>query len=154
LGGCFQERPGQSVNNSINPLYKNEVGRLQGKPMATIILGNSFVFLIVCCFATIKGLDLKQRSSWWYGLYGFISGFLIGFLVPDDSGSSHLVINWAASIQAGIAFPCIVLIGGASTRWNRMRAEKYLELTERHVEEQYDSLAEKLFNDRKSRKRK
>lgn len=120
--------------------------------MATIILGNFFVFIVICFIATLKGLDLKKRSSWWYGLYGFISGFLIGFLRSDDSGGYHIVTNLTASFQAGVVFAVVVLVGSATTRWQRSMGEKYLARSEDDFQKNLENLAENLFKDRSNKK--
>jgi len=122
--------------------------------MITLIFANFIIFVIISAIWTLRGLDLKKRSSWFYGVYGFISGFLIGFLRSDRAGGYQLIMNLPASFQAGTLFAFVILFGGATNRWSRRRAEKYLERTERRVEEQYDNLAESLFNDRKSHKPK
>jgi len=122
--------------------------------MITLIFVNFFIFIIISAVCALKGLNQKKRSSWLYGLYGFISGFLIGFLRSNGAGGYQLVTNLPASFQAGAAFAFAVLFVGATNRWNRRWAEKYLGLAEKRVEEQYDNLAESLFNDRKSHKPK
>ena len=115
--------------------------------MATIITGNSVLFAIVCFIATFKGLDLKERSSWLCGLYGFLSGFLLGFLGREDTTTNLLV-----GIQVGIVFAGIVLIGGATTRRNRRLGERYEALAQENLQEKLDNLAEALFNDETNRK--
>lgn len=47
-------------------------------PIATIIAVPYFIVCGVCIFI---GLDLRKWRSWLYGLYGFISGFMIGLSV-------------------------------------------------------------------------
>ncbi len=115
------------------------------KPMATIILTNFFIFITVSSIATFKGLDLKKRYSWMYGLYGFISGFLVGFIRANDGGGYHLVTNLIGSFQAGIAFALMVLVGGATTRWHRSIGEKYENLAERSFQEKLENLAQNLY---------
>jgi hypothetical protein len=122
--------------------------------MITLIFANFFIFIVISAICALRGLDLKKLSNWFYGLYGFISGFLIGFVRSDGAGGYQLATNLLASFQAGIAFAFAILFVGATNRWNRRWAEKYLGRNERRVEEQYDELAESLFNDRKSHKTK
>jgi hypothetical protein len=119
--------------------------------MATIVFGNLFVFLVICGIVTFKGLDLKKRSSWWYGLYAFISGFMIGFLRSDDNGGYHVVMNLTASFQAGAAF-LLILVGSVITSQQRSWAEKYLARSEEGYQEKLDNLAESLFKDKSKRK--
>lgn len=69
--------------------------------MAIIILANSFVFMIFLVIAGYTGLDLKKWSSWLYGIYGFLSGFLFGFLVFNDDNTLDLSMNLTGSLQAG-----------------------------------------------------
>jgi hypothetical protein len=119
--------------------------------MATIVFGNVFIFLVICGFVVFKGLDLKKRSNWWYGLYAFISGFMIGFLRSDGSGSYYVVTNLTASFQAGTLF-LVVLLGSVMTHWQKTKAEKYLGHPEEEYREHLGSLAESLFNDRLKKK--
>jgi hypothetical protein len=53
--------------------------------METIITVNIFVFLIVGGICVFIGLDLKKWSSWLLGLYGFLTGSLVGLLSPGES---------------------------------------------------------------------
>lgn len=88
--------------------------------MATIIIANVFVFLIVYFMVTFKGLDLKKWSSWLYGLYGFLTGFLS----QDNTGDLRLAVNLAGSLQVGALFAFIVIYTGAMNRWHRQRFMK------------------------------
>src|SRR5574341_576923 len=115
--------------------------------MAILVFGNLIVFLVVCCIVIYRGLDLKKRSSWWYGLYAFISGFMIGFLRSDDNGGYHVVTNLIASLQAGAVF-LLILIGSVITHQQKSWAEKYLARSEEESQEKLESLAESLFNDK------
>jgi hypothetical protein len=98
--------------------------------MAIIILVNFFVFLIVGAITTFKGLDLKKPASWLCGIYGFVSGFLFGFLVFNNDNSLGLSMNLTASLQMGVIFAFLTLLGGATTRWHKRR---------------YESMAKSLF---------
>jgi len=91
--------------------------------MTIIILVNFFVFLIVGAITTYKGLDLKKPSSWLYGIYGLVSGFLFGFLVFNNDDSPALSMNLTASLQIGVIFAFLILLGGATTRWHKRRYE-------------------------------
>ena len=119
--------------------------------MATLVLGNVFVFLVICGIVTYKGLDLKKRSSWWYGFYAFISGFMIGFLRSNGNGGYHVVTNLTASFQGGAAF-LLILAVSAITHRQRSWAEKYLARDEEEYQEKLDNLAESLFKDKSQRK--
>jgi hypothetical protein len=144
LGGCFQSK--ERLRLALRVLIWH--GEIAEKPMATIILANFFVFIIVSSIATFKGLDLKKRSSWVYGLYGFISGFLIGFLRADDSGGYHFVTNLTASFQAGLIFAFVVLFGGATNRWHRSIGEKYLARSEEDFQQKTRKSCSKSFQRR------
>lgn len=119
--------------------------------MATIVFGNLFVFLIICCVVLFRGLDFKKRSSWWYGLYAFISGFMIGLLRSDDNGGYHVAMNLTASFQAGTAF-LLILVGNAITHQQKSWAEKYLARSEEDYQEKLEHLAESLFKDKSKSK--
>jgi hypothetical protein len=82
--------------------------------MSAIVNANFVVYLIVCGAAIFVGLDLKRLSSWLFGLYGFISGFLFGLLKADASGGLLL----------GALFAFVVIYGGATSMWHRQRYKK------------------------------
>ena len=92
--------------------------------MVTIISTNFLVFLIVLFICIFKGLDLKKWSSWLYGLYGFISGFLVGFLTSDGGGGYHLIPSVTGSLQIGALFAFVIMYGGATSHWHRKRFAK------------------------------
>jgi hypothetical protein len=92
--------------------------------MVTVINANLFVFVIVAGIAMFRGLDLKKWSSWLFALYGFLSGFLCGFLKQDDNGSFTLLVNWTGSLQLGALFAFVVMYAGAMSRWHRQRFAK------------------------------
>ena len=89
--------------------------------MATVIIADLFVFLIVAGIGMFRGLDLKRWSSWLFALYGFISGFLCGFLRQEEDGSLRLLVNWTLSLQGGALFAFAVMYAGAMNRWHRQR---------------------------------
>ena len=122
--------------------------------MAKVIVANVVLFAIIGSIWAARGIDLKKWSSWLLGMYAFISGFLAGFVRSDGAGGYEVSTNLPASLQVGVVFALAFMFTGATTRWNRRRAEKYLERAEGHVEEQYENLAQSLFDDRKSHKSK
>jgi len=79
--------------------------------MTTLIYANLFVYLIACGIGIFIGLDLKKWSSWLYGGYGFVSGFLVGLLKTDVYGG----------LGMGALFAFAVLYGGATSHWHRQR---------------------------------
>lgn len=79
--------------------------------MTTIVFANLFIFITVSAIAIFIGLDLKKWSSWLFGIYGFISGFLLGFLRADTSGS----------LKLGLLMAFVVMYGGATSHWHRQR---------------------------------
>ena len=89
--------------------------------MAIIILVNFFVFLVVGAIVTGVGFDLRKWSSWLFGAYGFLSGFLFGFLVFNNDDSLGLSMNLTASLQIGTIFAFLIMFGGATTRWHKRR---------------------------------
>jgi len=98
------------------------------------------------------GIDLKKRSSWLLGLYAFISGFLAGFVRSDGAGGYKVVTNLIASLQLGVIFSLVYMVGGATTRWQRSMGEKYLARSENAFQEQLKNLAENLLYDRSKKK--
>ena len=81
--------------------------------MGTMVLVILFPYLIVCAIGISKGLDLRKWSSWLYGIYGFLSGFLIGLLTGNAGGD----------VELGVLFAFIVMYGGAMVRLHRQRFE-------------------------------
>jgi hypothetical protein len=90
--------------------------------MARFFIANFYIFLLVACFAIVQGLDLKKWSSWLFALYGFITGFLIGYLSQDD-WNAPLLVNWKSSLQLGALFAFVVMYAGTMNRWHRKRFE-------------------------------
>jgi len=82
--------------------------------MEKFIIVDIIVFLIVYGICIIIGLDLKKWYSWLAGLYGFLSGCLIGFLDNDGSPS------W----QLGLIFTVVIMLSGAVMRQQRKRYSK------------------------------
>jgi hypothetical protein len=80
--------------------------------MENIAVVNFYIFLIVGFIGIFMGLNLKMWTSWLYGLYGFLTGFLLGFVFLDPS----------SGLQLGAIFAFAVMFGGASVRRGR---EKY-----------------------------
>ena len=54
---------------------------------------------------------MKKWSSWFYGAYGFFSGFLAGLYVADVRGG----------LQLGALIAFGVMYAGAMSRFHRMR---------------------------------
>ena len=101
------------VNLSYN--IQQSTGNVIGKyVMSAIVNANFVVYLIVCGMAIFVGLDLKKWSSWLFGLYGFISGFLFGLSKADVPGGLGL----------GTLFAFVVMYGGATSFWHRQRYKK------------------------------
>ena len=92
--------------------------------MTTIIFANFLVFIIISFIGAFKGLDLKKWSSWLYALYGFLSGFLLGFLRQDDNGDLKLLLNLTGSLELGSIFAFAVMYAGVMNRWHRQRFTK------------------------------
>jgi hypothetical protein len=115
--------------------------------MKTIVFVNFFIFLVVCGIVLYRGLDFKKRSSWWHGLYAFISGFMLSFLISDDNGGNHVVTVLTQGFLAGTAF-LVMLMGSVITQRQRNQAEKYLAHSEEDYQETLDNLAKSLFKDK------
>jgi hypothetical protein len=121
--------------------------------MKTIVFVNFFIFLAIFGIVLYRGLDFKKRSSWWYGLYAFISGFILSFLIPDDKGGNQVATILTQGFLAGTAF-FVMLMGGVITHRQRIWAEKYLAHSEEDYQEKLDNLAESLFKDKLKKKDK
>ena len=81
--------------------------------METIVIVILIPYLIVSGIGTFKGLDLRKWSSWLYGIYGFLSGLIIGFLTGNAGGG----------VKLGLLFAFGVMYGGAMVRLHRQRFE-------------------------------
>ena len=82
--------------------------------MKIIFYADLIVFFIVLAICTFIGLDLKKWQSWLAGLYGFLSGWSLGFLV--GAGSS----GW----QLGLLFAIAIMYSGAVMRHYRIYYRK------------------------------
>ena len=85
------------------------------KTLATI---NLVIFALVFGLGVSWGLDLKKWTSWLLGIYAFVSFFLVGLVGTGN-------INEA--IKAGALVSFLLMFGGAVMRWNRQRAESWLQ---------------------------
>ena len=77
--------------------------------MEILTFANALVFIVVSAICVFIGLDLKKWSSWFLGLYGFLSGLLFGFL------RSGLLLG----LQGGALLAFVALFGGGMTYRNR-----------------------------------
>ena len=84
--------------------------------MKTVAIVNLVIFLIVYGVAVFIGIDPKKWQTWWLGLYGFLTLFLVGIVGTG---------NVYESIKAG-AIGVALIFGGIITYWNRERAKKWL----------------------------
>ncbi len=94
--------------------------------IAKAIIANLFLFIIISVIGVFKGLDIKKKSSWLFALYGFLTGFLMNFLVQYDYDNLKFIVNWKAGIQLGILFAFAVMYVGVTNRWHRQRFSKML----------------------------
>ena len=79
--------------------------------METIVFANFFVYLVVCGYCIFVGLNPKRWSSWLYGLYGFISGLILGLSKSDIQGG----------IELGLLFAFVVIYGSITSYWHKQR---------------------------------
>lgn len=82
--------------------------------METIVVAIFILYLLVCGIGIFVGLDLKRWTSWLLGLFGFLSGFVIGLAIAD----------LYSGLLGGALFAFIVMFGGATTRWHKQRIKK------------------------------
>jgi hypothetical protein len=79
--------------------------------MKPIVIANFYIFLIVSFIGVFLGLNLKKWSSWLYGMYGLLTGFILGF----SFYSARL------GLELGAIFAVAVMYAGASVYWSRQR---------------------------------
>lgn len=77
----------------------------------TIAMANFYIFVLVGFIGIFLGLNLRKWSSWLYGIYGFLSGFFLGFLFLDVR----------RGLELGAIFAFAVMYGGACVYWGRQR---------------------------------
>ena len=79
--------------------------------METIAVVNFYIFLVVGFIGIFMGLNLKKWTSWLFGLYGFLSGLLLG----------SVLLNASSGLELGAIFAFAVMFGGANVRRGRER---------------------------------
>jgi hypothetical protein len=79
--------------------------------MEAMLIAIFSLYAIVMFIGVIRGLDLKKWSSWLYGIFGFLCGFLVGFLMFDVR----------TGLEGGALSAFVVLYGGAMNYWHRQR---------------------------------
>ena len=99
-----------------------------------MILANAFVFVILAFVGIFVGLDPKKLFSWLLGLYGFLSGSLIGLLRAGGSLDFQLGALLTIAVMFGSAF-----IYSHRQRYNKVSADSWV-LTH-GPEKQYSFLA-------------
>ena len=105
--------------------------------MKTVLIVVSLaVVLAVGYVSSIKGLDLKRRSSWLYGAISFLSGVVL--IIGLDG-------NLSDGLIAGVLCAFLTLLGGATTRWHKQEFEgKFRSLVIEHGKDDDPSLLAKL----------
>jgi hypothetical protein len=105
--------------------------------MKTVLIVVSLaVLLAVLNVATLKGLDLKRRSSWLYGVISFLSG--VGVVIGING-------NLIEGLIAGVIFAFMTLFSGASTHRHKQEFEgKFRSLVIEYGKDDDPSLLAKL----------
>ncbi|HET9907201.1 MAG TPA: hypothetical protein VFQ23_11185 [Anaerolineales bacterium] len=101
-----------------------------------LIVVSLAVLLAVLNVASLKGLDLKRRSSWWYGVISFICGISVIMVLNGNLNDGQI---------AGIICAFLTMLGGATTRWHKQEFEgKFRSLVIEYGKEDDPSLFAKL----------
>jgi hypothetical protein len=79
--------------------------------METIAIANLFLFIVISAIGAFFGFDINKWRCWLFGLYGFASGFFIGFVFVDSSGG----------LKLGLLFAFAVMYAGVTIYWHRQR---------------------------------
>jgi len=105
--------------------------------MKTVVIFVSFtVFIWIVFVASFQGLDLRKRSSWLYGVYGFLSGLALGTAINGN-------LIEGLNIGAMVAF--IVLFTGVTMRRHKQKYEGMAKsLVRKYEKEDPPSLFAKL----------
>jgi hypothetical protein len=106
------------------------------KTFATVI---AVVFAVVAGIAVSIGFDLKRWQSWSFGVYGFLTFFLVGLV-----GTGNVI----ESIKIGVVVAFATMFVGVTTRWYRKVGHGTLD----HIDSKkypllakYSSFLKKLF---------
>jgi hypothetical protein len=83
----------------------------------SLALVNLIVFSIVYVIGVFYGFDIKKRSTWIYGLYGFLSFFCVGYLYADLS----------FGLLAGLVMAFMLIYTGTMIFWHRQRFKEAAE---------------------------
>jgi hypothetical protein len=71
-------------------------------------------FVVTESVACYKGLDLKKRSSWLYGVISFLSGLVLGFSLGNDL---------IEILELAVLFTVFTLLGGVVMRRHKQKYE-------------------------------
>jgi len=99
--------------------------------MKTVATMSTVIFAIIFVLTIYTGLDIKKWQSWLFGVYGFLTFFLVGMVGTGD-------IYESVKVGTIVAFATVLV--GVTTRWNRERAKKWLKEQEKQEEESYRKL--------------
>ena len=105
--------------------------------MKTVLIAIGFTGLLAVMYVvSFKGLDLKRRSSWLYGVISLLGGVA---LIMGLNG------NLIDGLKAGGFFAVVTLLGGATMRWHKQRYERMvISLLSQYGKEDDPSLFAKL----------
>ena len=94
--------------------------------MKTVVIFVSFtVFIWIVFVAYFQGLDLRKRSSWLYGVFGFLCGLALGTAING---------NLIEGLNIGTIFAFMILLAGVTTRRNN---QKYGSMTAKSLVRKY-----------------
>ena len=79
-----------------------------------VIAFGLLIFLVMDAVASFKGLDLRRRSSWLYGVISLLGGIL---LIMGLNG------NLIDGLKVGGIFAFMTLLGGAMSRRHKQKYE-------------------------------
>ena len=84
--------------------------------MKTLFMVVFCIYVVIGGLSMVIGLDLKKWYSWLIGVFGFITGFLMGMVKSDIQ----------TAITMGMLFPFFTLTSAALTHWNRKRSLQFI----------------------------
>jgi hypothetical protein len=81
--------------------------------MQTVVLVISFVVFIWIVFVvSFRGLDLRKRSDWLYGVVGFLCGLAVGIAING---------NLIEGLNMGFIFAFMILLAGVTMRRHKQK---------------------------------
>lgn len=109
-----------------------------------VIIISTCIFLWISLDTTFNGLDLRKKSSWLYGVVGFLCGLAVGTAITS---------NLSTGLLTGAIFAIAIMLNGAVMRSHQRNSKiqddkirtLYLQLKKRKDTNFFARLAQKIL---------